>query len=108
MTTFFFLMTLHPEMQQRAQNEIENVVGKGVFPTINDKQDLPYTMALMKEMFRFAPVVPLGTNFPSCLSVVKISYIYRIGLIHVVTQDDVYEGYRIPNGSSIIANIWYS
>ena len=40
MTTFFLLMTLHPEMQQRAQGEIENVVGKGVFPTINDKKDL--------------------------------------------------------------------
>ena len=64
MTTFFLLMTLHPEIQQRAQDEIENVVGKGVFPTINNKKDLPYTMALMREMFRFAPVAPLGTNFP--------------------------------------------
>ena len=109
MTTFFLLMTLHPEMQQRAQDEIENVVGKGVFPTISDKKDLPYTMALMKEMLRFAPVVPLGTNFlpPLCLSDGS-ELSYDIGLTHVVTQDDVYEGYRIPKGSSIIANIWYS
>ena len=64
MTTFFLLMTLHPEIQQRAQDEIENVVGKCVFPTINDKKNLPYAMALMREMFRFAPVSPLGTNFP--------------------------------------------
>ena len=107
MTTFFFQMTLHPEMQQRAQDEIENVVGKGVFPTINDKKNLPYTMAFMREMLRFAPVAPLGINFPSYLSDGS-ELSYDIGLIHAVTEDDVYEGYHIPKGSSIIANIWYS
>lgn len=109
MTTFFFQMTLHPEIQQRARDEIESVVGKGVFPTIDNKKDLPYTMALMKEMLRFAPVAPLGTDCPPCLADrLELSYIWGIGLPHRVTQDDVYEGYRIPRGSTVFANIWYS
>lgn len=62
MTTFFLMMTLHPEVQQRAQAEIDRVVGKGRLPNINDQKDLPYTMAVIKETLRWAPVLPLGTN----------------------------------------------
>lgn len=62
MTTFFLVMTLHPEMQQRAQDEINHVVGKDRLPNINDQQNLPYIMALIKEIFRWAPPVPLGVD----------------------------------------------
>ncbi len=30
-----------------------------------------------------------------------------LGLPHSVTEDDEYLGYRIPAGSTVIANIWF-
>ena len=60
MTTFFLLMSLNPQAQRRAQAEIERVVGTDRLPTVDDQKDLPYTMALIKEVLRWSPVVPLG------------------------------------------------
>jgi cytochrome P450 len=60
MTTFFLVMTLHPQVQQRAQAEIERVVGKDRLPNLNDQKDLPYVAAVIKEVLRWAPIVPLG------------------------------------------------
>jgi cytochrome P450 len=28
-------------------------------------------------------------------------------LAHYVTQDDEYNGYRIPKGSTVLPNVWY-
>ena len=30
----------------------------------------------------------------------------KLGVPHVASEDDVYEGYFIPKGSSVIANLW--
>jgi cytochrome P450 len=62
MTTFFLMMTLHPDVQRRAQAEIDRVVGKDRLTTIGDQTALPYTTAVIKEVLRFAPVVPTGTK----------------------------------------------
>jgi cytochrome P450 len=64
MTTFFLVMSLHPEIQRQAQAEIERVVGKDRLPTIDDRKDLPYTMALITEVLRWSPVAPMGIYEP--------------------------------------------
>lgn len=43
------------------------------------------------------------TLISSCLSSMSPS-----GVPHVVKQDDIYEGYLIPKGSTIISNIWHA
>ena len=53
-------MTLYPDVQKRAQEEIDRVVGKDRLPTIEDQDNLIYVGALIKEVLRFAPVAPLG------------------------------------------------
>lgn len=53
-------MTLYPQIQQRARAEIERVVGKDHLPILNDQKDLPYVMAIIKEVLRWAPIAPLG------------------------------------------------
>jgi cytochrome P450 len=53
-------MTLYPEVQKRAQTEIDQFVGKERLPTISDQRFLVYTAAIMKEVLRWAPVGPLG------------------------------------------------
>ena len=62
MNTFFLAMTLYPEIQQKAQIEIDRVVGLGRLPTFDDWDNLPYVNALCKEVLRWHPVGPLGES----------------------------------------------
>ncbi|KZT28053.1 cytochrome P450 [Neolentinus lepideus HHB14362 ss-1] len=78
-TTFFLTMMLYPEAQKKAQAEIDAVIGNDRLPSLADRDQLPYVDALAKKVFRWHPVVPL---------------------------DDVHDGYFIPEGTFVIANIW--
>jgi cytochrome P450 len=51
---------MHPEAQGKAQAEIDDVIGKGILPSLEDESRLPYVNALIKEVLRYAPVAPLG------------------------------------------------
>ncbi|KAK7682349.1 hypothetical protein QCA50_014554 [Cerrena zonata] len=86
--SFFLAMTLHPSIQVKAQQEIDRVIGTDRLPTLADRQDLSYIEAIVKEVFRWNPVLPIG--FP-----------------HSVTQDDIYKDYFIPKGSMVLVNAWY-
>jgi len=81
-------MVLFPEVQQKAQEELDRVVGGNRLPSFGDKSSLPYISRVVLECLRWNPVTPLG-------------------VAHYLTEDDEYNGYRIPKGSTILANIWY-
>ncbi|KAH7142853.1 cytochrome P450 [Dactylonectria estremocensis] len=85
---FFLAMTLNPEVQRKAQAEIDQVVGTGRLPNLSDRDNLPYVDALVKEALRWHPVAPMG-------------------LPHTSSQDDMIEGYAIPKGAMLLPNIWY-
>ncbi|TFY72458.1 hypothetical protein EVG20_g545 [Dentipellis fragilis] len=85
--SFYLAMTLHPEIQKKAQAEIDAVVGPDRLPNFSDRANLPYVDAIVKEIARWHPVAP-------------------IGLPHRLMEDDVQDGYLIPKGSIVIANIW--
>ncbi|KDQ62054.1 hypothetical protein JAAARDRAFT_448042 [Jaapia argillacea MUCL 33604] len=85
--TFFLAMTLYPEVQKKAQAELDTVVGTDRLPSPADREHLPYVDALVKEVYRWHPVGPLG-------------------LPHRLIQDDIHDGYFIPKGTVVIANIW--
>ena len=53
-------MMTHPEVQRKAQAEIDRVIGNNRFPALADQPDLPYIDALAKEVIRWNPVTPLG------------------------------------------------
>jgi cytochrome P450 len=53
-------MTLYPDVQKRAQEEIDAVVGTDRLPTHDDRPHLPYVEALYQEVLRWNPVGPLG------------------------------------------------
>ncbi|KAJ4495188.1 cytochrome P450 [Lentinula edodes] len=84
---FVLAMALYPAVQQRAQKEIDSVVGKGRFPTFQDRNKLPYVQAIVREVLRWRPIGPIG--FPRCC-----------------LQDDLYKGYLIQAGSIVVPNIW--
>jgi cytochrome P450 len=53
-------MILFPEVQEKAQADIDAVVGKDRLPTFGDRDDLPYVEAIICETMRWHPPVPLG------------------------------------------------
>ena len=56
-------MALHPEYQKRAQEEIDRVVGEDRLPTINDRSQLSYVNAIIKETMRWHPALPLSQPY---------------------------------------------
>ncbi|KAI0646467.1 cytochrome P450 [Trametes meyenii] len=84
---FFLAMTNFPEVQAKAQAELDAVVGPGRLPHFDDRPSLPYINALVKECLRWHIVVPLS-------------------LPHRTTEDEVYNGYFIPKGTLILSNTW--
>jgi cytochrome P450 len=59
-------MMLYPEVQKRAQAEIDDVVGQDRFPTFEDRDKLPYIAAIIQEVGRWAPVAPQGQTHEFC------------------------------------------
>lgn len=53
-------MTLFPEVQAKAQEEIDQVVGHDRLPDFRDRENLPYVDAILMETLRWHPVIPLG------------------------------------------------
>ncbi|KAF8880683.1 cytochrome P450 [Infundibulicybe gibba] len=85
--TFFLAMAMYPDIQRKAQAEIDAVIGPDRLPEFADRGSLPYVNALIKETMRWKPILPLA-------------------VAHSSTQDDEYDGYFIPKGSVIIGNTW--
>jgi len=89
MMAFWVLaMLVYPETQARAQAELDAVIGRTRLPTFADYPHLPYIRAMVKELLRWRPIVPLITP-------------------HRSTEDDWYEGMFIPKGTICIANAWH-
>jgi cytochrome P450 len=80
-------MLAHPEVQKRAQKELDNVLAMDRLPTFADRSELPYIDCIAWECLRWHPVLPLG-------------------VAHFVSEDDEYDGYFIPGGTSVLPNIW--
>ncbi|KAL0958419.1 hypothetical protein HGRIS_000559 [Hohenbuehelia grisea] len=85
--TFLLAMLENPDVQLKAQHELDGVLGNGRLPDFDDQDSLPYVTAIIKESMRWKNVTP-------------------IGVAHLVIADDAYRGYHIPKDSTIIANLW--
>jgi len=60
MTAFVLAVLQNPEIQVKAQRELDKVLGHGYLPSFNDEPSLPYITAIVKETLRHNPVTPLG------------------------------------------------
>ena len=52
-------MLANPEVQRRAQAELDSVLEPGRLPEYGDEERLPYITAIMKETMRLYPVAPM-------------------------------------------------
>ncbi|KAJ7745994.1 cytochrome P450, partial [Mycena metata] len=72
-----------PDVQKKAQKSLDAVLEGGRLPDFIDLPDLLYLSAIINEVLRWHPVTPFA-NY------------------HASTEDDVYQGYRIPKGAIMI------
>ncbi|KAG1858592.1 cytochrome P450 [Suillus tomentosus] len=86
---FLLAMVLYPEVQARAQAEIDSVIGETLerLPDWDDRASMPYINAIILETLRWFPVAPLG-------------------IAHATVNDDIYEGYYIPKGATVVPDAW--
>ncbi|KAJ4484986.1 cytochrome P450 [Lentinula edodes] len=87
LSSFMLAMVIYPEVQDKAQQELDAVVGPGRLPDFSDRGSLPYIDAIVKEVLRWSPVAPLG-------------------LPHMTTKADELRGYHIPAGTLVVGNSW--
>ena len=53
-------MVNYPDVMQKAQAELDSVVGRERPPTFDDEDALPYIRAIVQETLRWRPVSPLS------------------------------------------------
>jgi len=83
---FYLLMILHPEVQEKAQEEIDRVVGQDRLPTQDDRAALPYVEAILKEILRWNSPTPLTSR--------------------LLERDRDYEGHLLPSGATVVVHLW--
>lgn len=85
---FFVLACLNnPSVFEKLRNEIDSVVPRSELPKFHQIEGLPYLRSCVKETLRRRPATIMGVP-------------------HKVTQDDVYQDYLIPAGTTVIGNVW--
>ena len=57
---FFLAIGMHPEVQAKAQEQLDSVVGQDRLPEFDDMSSLPYIEAILLESLRWHPVAPIG------------------------------------------------
>ena len=56
-------MVLYPEVQTKAQAELDRVIGTDRLPELSDKEGMPYIEAVIRETLRWHPVLPISMVF---------------------------------------------
>ena len=63
MYTFIGAMVLYPDIQHRAQSELDSVLGHDRMPTFEDRPSLPFIDCIALEVLRWNVVTPLGIGY---------------------------------------------
>ena len=97
-------MVLYLEVQRRAQEERDKVLGHDHLPQFEDKDALPCFKAVLYEALRRNPP-PTWLDRPTisfaiCSRVLISCAPYRL------TENDVHNGYFVPAGCLGFANSW--
>ncbi|XP_033763832.1 steroid 17-alpha-hydroxylase/17,20 lyase-like [Pecten maximus] len=84
---FMLYIAANPEIQKKAQMEIDQAVGRDRLPGLEDRPSMPYTEAVLHEVMRMGTVSPVGVP-------------------HAARNDTKLCGYDIPKGTTVMINHW--
>ncbi|XP_029002034.1 cytochrome P450 2J5-like [Betta splendens] len=79
-------MLYYPHIQERVQAEIDAVVGSSRQPSVSDRDNMPYTNAVIHEIQRLGDIFPLG-------------------LVRRTSRDTVLNKFAIPKGTAVLTNL---
>ncbi|XP_009687467.2 cytochrome P450 2J2 [Struthio camelus] len=79
-------MAMHPHVQEKVQLEIDTVIGQSRQPAMDDKENMPYTSAVLSEVLRLGNIVPLGVPRMS-------------------TSDTTLAGFHLPKGTTLMTSL---
>ncbi|KAM6921526.1 cytochrome P450 2J2-like [Xenentodon cancila] len=79
-------MIYYPDIQETVQAEIDAVIGSSRQPSLADRENLPYTNAVIHEIQRMGNIIPLN-------------------VAHMANKDIVLCGYTIPKGTMIMPTL---
>ncbi|ELT95060.1 hypothetical protein CAPTEDRAFT_123759 [Capitella teleta] len=82
------IISQHPKVQEKLQEEVDRVVGVQRIVSLSDKGKMPYTQATILELLRFTSVAPLGVP-------------------HMPYEDTVIQGKTVPAGSTVLMNLYH-
>lgn len=74
-------------LAKQTQKQLADVLGGERLSERPDIDQLPYITTIVKEIFRWSPLVPIGAT-------------------HRSMEDDVYNEMFIPSGTTLLENIW--
>lgn len=80
-------LSMYPEVQRKAQEEVDRVIGRDRLPGQADQASLPYLRCILREAFRFRP--------PG-----------RINIPHMATESFSFRGHVVHRGTWIISNYY--
>ncbi|XP_027883527.1 cytochrome P450 2J2-like isoform X4 [Xiphophorus couchianus] len=79
-------MIYYPDIQERVQAEIDAVIGPSRQPAVTDRENMPYTDAVIHEIQRKGNIIPLN-------------------VARMTTKDTTLDKYSIPKGTLVMATL---
>lgn len=100
-------MSLYPEVQKKAQAELDSVLRGSRLPNFTDKEDLPYIGAVLKETMRWNPVTPLGIPHRSSEDDMVDGYLIPKGMWGCLSRTSVFTDKSVTPDTIVFGNTWY-
>ncbi|XP_076033235.1 cytochrome P450 2L1-like [Oratosquilla oratoria] len=85
---FLLYMASYPEIQEKVQKEVDDVIPRDMQPSWEDKNKMPFTEAVISEVHRHASVVSMGIQ-------------------HFTSRETSLSGFRIPKGAVVYPVLKY-
>lgn len=81
-------LVMHPDIQSRVHDELDNIVGRARAVSESDITSLVYLTAVIKEVLRLHPPGPL------------------LSWARLAIEDTIVDGHHIPSGTTAMVDMW--
>lgn len=80
-------LAMYPHIQKKLHEELDHVLQRSRRPNLDDKNSLPYTMAVISETMRINPIAPVAVP-------------------HRCTTNTTFNGYFVPENTLVMLDLW--